>query len=552
MILTVPDSYHVKKAGGQCMFYQILIGLVGGLGLFLFGMQMMASGMQKAAGDKLRRILEILTSNPYIATVTGIIVTVLVQSSSTTTIMVVGFANAGLMTLNQAVGTILGANIGTTITAQMVSFKVGVIIMPAIGIGSFLNFFGTNRFYKYIGQGILGFGILFLGMSTMSEAMAPLRDFPPFINMLASFGHIPVLGVLAGALFTAAVQSSSAASGVIIALTLQGLVDTPSAIALILGTNIGTCISAILASIGTSLSARRAALAHVLFNTIGVVLVLILFNPFLDLIQHTGTSITRQVANAHTIFNVFNTMIMFPFLKPFVRLITYLIPGEEKMVEKGTRYLDRRMLKTPSVAIGSARQEILRMGALARELLAESVEIFLKNERKLISYALQKEDLIDNLEKDITTYLADMGQHSLSIQQSQTSAALMHATNDLERIGDHAQNIIELAEAKIDEKLPFSEAAINELRDLYNRVDKHLAKAITAFEKEDKALAREVIDEDDIIDNLERTLRKHHIDRINEKKCLPKSGVIYLDLLSNFERIADHGTNLAQVITGDF
>lgn len=534
------------------MYYQIFIGLVGGLGLFLFGMQMMASGMQKAAGDKLRRILEILTSNPYIATLTGIIVTVLVQSSSTTTIMVVGFANAGLMTLNQAVGTILGANIGTTITAQIVSFKIGAIIMPAIGIGSFLNFFGTNRFYKYIGQGILGFGILFLGMSTMSGAMAPLREFAPFINMLASFGHIPILGVLAGAFFTAMVQSSSAASGVIIALTLQGLVDTPSAIALILGTNIGTCVSAILASIGTSLSARRAALAHVLFNIFGVVLVLIFFNLFLDLVQHTGTSITRQVANSHTIFNVLNTMIMFPFLKHFVRLINYLIPGEEKIVEKGTRYLDRRMLKTPSVAIGSARQEILRMGSLARELLADSVEIFLKNERKLISYALQKEDLIDNLEKDITTYLADMGQHSLSIQQSQTSAALMHATNDLERIGDHAQNIIELAEVKIDEKLPFSEAAINELRDIYNRVDKHLAKAMDAFEKENKILAREVIDEDDIIDNLERTLRKHHIDRINEKKCLPKSGVIYLDLLSNFERIADHGTNLAQVITGDF
>jgi phosphate:Na+ symporter len=204
--------------------------------------------------------------------------------------------------------------------------------------------------------------------------VSPLREFPPFITMLASFGHIPLLGVLAGALFTAAVQSSSAASGVIIALTLQGLVDTPSAIAMILGTNIGTCISAVLASIGTSLSARRAALAHVLFNIFGVVLVLIFFNPFLDLIQHTGTSITRQVANAHTIFNVLNTLIMFPFLKPFVRLITYLIPGEEKMVEKGTRYLDRRMLKTPSVAIGSARQEILRMGALAREQLADSVE----------------------------------------------------------------------------------------------------------------------------------------------------------------------------------
>jgi len=533
-------------------FYHIIIGLIGGLGLFLFGMQMMASGMQKAAGDKLRRILEVLTSNPYIATVTGIIVTVLVQSSTTTTIMVVGFANAGLMTLTQAVGTILGANIGTTITAQMVSFQIGVVIFPAIGLGAFLNFFGINRFYKHIGQGILGFGLLFLGMSIMSDAMSPLRDFPPFLNMLTSFGRVPLLGILAGALFTAAVQSSSAASGVIIALTLQGLVDTPSAIAMILGTNVGTCISAILASIGTSLAARRAALAHVLFNIFGVVLILIIFNPFLDLIQHTGTNITRQVANAHTIFNVLNTLVMFPFLKLFVRLITYLVPGEELKVETGTRYLDRRMLKTPAVAIGSARQEILRMGFLAREQLGDAINIFLRNERKLISYAKQKEDLIDNLEKDITIYLADMGQHSLSIQQSKAAAALMHATNDLERIGDHAENIVELAEVKMDEKLPFSPMAVQELQDLYNKVDKHLEKAITAFEKEDINLARQVIEDDDIIDNLERTLRKHHIERINEKKCLPKSGVIYLDLLSNFERVADHATNLAQVITGDF
>lgn len=534
------------------MFYNIFIGLIGGLGLFLFGMQTMASGMQKAAGDKLRRILEILTSNPYIATVTGIIVTILVQSSSTTTIMVVGFANAGIMNLTQAVGTILGANIGTTITAQMISFKVGILIYPAIGLGAFLNFFGMNRFFKHIGQGVLGFGLLFLGMSIMADAMSPLREFPPFLNMLASFGRIPLLGILAGALFTAAIQSSSAASGVIIALTLRGLVDTPSAIALILGTNVGTCISAILASIGTSLSARRAALAHILFNVFGVVLVLVFFNPFLDLIQHTGTTITRQVANAHTIFNVLNTLIMFPFLSLFVRLITRLIPGEELMVESGTRYLDRRMLKTPSVAIGSARQEILRMGALAREQLGDSINIFLNNERKLISYAQQKEELIDSLEKDITTYLADMGQHSLSIQQSKTAASLMHATNDLERIGDHAENIVELAEVKMDEKLPFSPVAVQELQDLYQKVDKHLEKAIRAFEKEDVTLAREVIEDDDIIDNLERTLRKHHIERINKKKCLPKAGVIYLDLLSNFERVADHATNLAQVITGDF
>ncbi len=534
------------------MFYGIAIGLAGGLGLFIFGMQLMASGMQKAAGDKLRRILEVLTSNQYIATLTGVAVTILVQSSSTTTVMVVGFANAGLMTLQQAVGTILGANIGTTVTAQVVSFNIGAVIYPAIAIGAFLNFFGRRRLYKYIGQGILGFGILFLGMATMSDAMSPLRGYQPFIDMLASFGQTPVLGVLAGALFTALVQSSSASTGVIIALTTQGLVDTPSAMALILGTNLGTCFSAILASIGTSITAKRAAVAHVLFNTVGIVIVLIFFNSFVGLVSLTATNITRQVANAHTIFNIANTVIILPFFKQFVRLIVHLVPGEEHSVEAGTKYLDRRMLRTPAVAIGGARQEILRMAFLARDMLKDSVEIFTKNERKLIEHALQKEDLIDSLEKDITTYLADMGQHSLNIQQSQTAAALMHATNDLERIGDHAENIIRLAEDKIDEKLPFSEKAIEELQILYFKVDKLLGKAITAFEKEDVAMAREVIEEDDIIDSMERSLRKHHIERINQKKCIPPSGVIYLDMISNFERIADHATNLAQVVTGDF
>jgi phosphate:Na+ symporter len=533
------------------MDWYMVTQLIGGLGLFLFGMQLMASGMQKAAGDRLRRILEILTSKPIVAVFTGIVVTVLVQSSSTTTVMVVGFANAGLMTLAQAVGTILGANIGTTITAQIVSFKIHVLIYPAIGLGSVLNFFGKRRTYKYVGQAVLGFGILFLGMNTMSSALMPLRESPYFMSMMETFGNNPLLGVLIGALFTAAVQSSSASTGLIIAMTMQNILSLNAAVALILGTNIGTCITAVLASIGASLAAKRAAVAHITFNVCGVLVALLLFRPFVELVAETGADITRQTANAHTIFNVMNTLVVLPFFKYFVALVTYIVPGEEVALEMGPKYLDKRILKTPAVAIGGVRQECLRMATLAREMVGEALKVFIRDDRKLMQYVLQKEELVDSLEKEITIYLAELAQHSLTFEQSQSVSALMHTVNDLERIGDHAQNIVHLAETKMEEGLPFSQQAVDELQEMFVKVDDMMAKAIEAFDKEDEALAREVVEQDDEVDYMERTLRKSHIARINEKVCFPPSGVIFLDVISNFERIADHATNFAQVVLGE-
>ncbi len=534
------------------MTWQILMGLAGGLGLFLFGMQIMASGMQKAAGDKLRKILEVLTSNRFVAVLTGIIVTVLVQSSSTTTVMVVGFANAGLMNLSQAVGTIMGANIGTTITAQAISFELDVIALPAIGLGAVLNFFCKRRLKRYIGQAILGFGLLFLGMTTMSNALSPLRELPFFIDMLASFSHNPLLGMLVGALFTAAVQSSSAATGVIIALTLQDLLTFSSAMSLILGTNIGTCITAILASLGTSLSARRAAVAHIAFNVTGSLLFLAILHPFSELMIQTAGTVPRQVANAHTVFNIANTVIMIPFFTPFVKFITRVLPGDEGGVGMGPKYLDKRMLKTPAVAIGSAQKEALRMAALAREMVRDATQAFIKEDHKLMTQVDQTEDILDSLEKEITTYLAELSVHSLTIDQSNKVAGLMHALNDLERIGDHAQTISNLADIKAGDRLRFSKEALDDLRAMHKTVDQMLEKVIIAFENDDFEVARTVIEEDDLVDNMEKSLRKNHIERINYKRCLPSSGVVYLDILSNYERIADHATNIAQVVLGEF
>ncbi len=534
------------------MAAQILMGLAGGLGLFLFGMQIMASGMQKAAGDKLRKILEVLTSNRYMAVITGFVVTILVQSSSTTTVMIVGFANAGLMTLTQAVGTIMGANIGTTVTAQAISFDLAFIALPAIGLGAALNFFSKRRLKRYIGQAILGFGLLFLGMTTMSSALSPLRESPYFLNLIASFAQNPLLGLMVGALFTAAIQSSSAATGIIIALSLQDLLTFPSAMSLILGTNIGTCITALLASFGSSLSGKRAALAHISFNLMGSLLFLLIISPFSSLMMLTASTVPRQIANAHTIFNITNTLIMLPFFNAFVKLITKILPGEDGAISMGPKFLDKRMLKTPAVAIGSAQKEVLRMAALAREMVGGSMQAFVKEDHKLMAHVSQTEDILDSLEKEITTYLSELSVHSLTLEQSSTVTGYMHVLNDLERIGDHAETVSNMTDIKSGDRLPFSQAALDDLREMHRTVEGMLDKVIYAFEHDDFDAAREVIEEDDVVDNMEKSLRKKHIERINRKSCIPASGVIYLDVLSNFERIADHATNIAQVVLGEF
>jgi phosphate:Na+ symporter len=534
------------------MFMTIALGLIGGLGLFLFGMNMMASGMQKAAGDRLRRILEVLTSNPYMATLTGIAVTMMVQSSSTTSVMVVGFTNSGLMGLSQALGTMLGASIGTTITAQLISFDFSLLIYPLIGIGVSLHLFVKRRLSKSIGQGLLGFAILFLGLEIMSETMHPLRDFPPFLNMMTSIASTPILGVLVGTLFTAIIQSSSATSGVVIALTIQGTIGGPEAIALLLGANIGTTITAALASIGTNLTARRSVLAIFLVKVTGTVVALMLFKPFLALVALTANSVTREVANAHTLFNIINVIVFIPFLKPTLKIVEKLMPGDVESLADGPKHLNKRILATPTAAIEAAKQETLHMAQVARELLGDAISIFKSEDHSQIEKSLKKEDLIDQLEKDIVTFLNEIAQNSLSKDQSEVIFALMHICSDIERIGDHSVNIIRMAEIKLEESLVFSVEGIEELDAYYEKVDCMLADAIRAFSEDDIPLAKDVITKDNIVDNEERQLRKNHIQRLNQRICKPHAGIMFLDIISNLERIADHATNLAEVVTGDF
>ncbi len=533
-------------------YFQIAFISAGGLGLFLFGIQMMAAGMQKAAGDRLRRILEVLTTRPVIGVLTGLLITMLIQSSGATTVMVVGFANAGLITLSQAISVIIGANIGTTVTAQIVSFKFENIVYPIIGLGALIIFFSRRRQYRYLGEAVLGMGLLFLGIITMSAGLSPLKDLGAFRNLLAQFGAFPLLGVFGGAVFTAILQSSSAFTGVIIAMGMEGMISLPEAVPLILGSNIGTCVVAFIASAGTNVTARRTAMAHLFFNVIGTLLFLTLLTPFTNLVLKTAATVPRQVANAHTIFNVLNSVVFLLILPYFTRFVTYLVPGEEASIEIGPNYLDKRMLPTPAAALRGAKKELLRMAMIAREMIGEALDAFIKNDLKKGAHIEQMEDLLDSLEEGINVFLSELSQNSLTEAQSKTVGHYMSAANDLERIGDHAHNIKQLAEFKVEDRLPFSEQAIEELSLIYEKINIMLERAIQAFETENKALARMVMVEDDEVDLMEKVLRKAHIERINTKKCYPPSGVIYLDVLSNMERIADHATNIAQLVVEEF
>ncbi|QOR36557.1 Na/Pi cotransporter family protein [Clostridium sp. 'deep sea'] len=529
-------------------FQAIGLSLVAGLGLFLYGMQLMAGGLQKAAGDRMRRLLEVLTSNSLLAVLVGTVTTAIVQSSSATSVMVIGFVNAGLMTLKQAVGVILGANIGTTITTQMVSFKLTHFAPVAIGIGIILLMFGKKRSTKDVGEIFLGFGILFFGMDTMSEAMKPLRTYQPFIDLMASVAQNPLLGVAIATVFTAIIQSSSATTAIVVALASQGLLDFEAALPLILGSNIGTTITALIASINTSLTSRRAAIAHAIFNVGGVVIFMLILKPFSVLAMSTSTIPERQIANAHTIFNIANTLMLVPFITYYVRFIEKIVPEKSKdKVDEGSNinlYLDRMLLSNPSIALGQATREIYRMGEIALDMLNSTEKAFLSDDIKLIKHAYELEQTINQLEREVMDYLVDVSQSSLTEDQSVRLNYLFECVNDIERIGDHTENIAELAENKVDKKLPFSKTAYNELNNMYNEIRTMVEDSLDVLKKHNEPLIKRVGEKEQEIDLLEAQLRKHHIKRLSDGTCHPQSGIVYLDIISNFERIADHANNV--------
>ena len=525
----------------------MIIGLLTGLAMFLYGMKVMSDALQKTAGDKMKKFLEIVTKNRLLAVLIGAAITAIIQSSSATTVMVVGLVNAGIMNLSQSVGVIMGANIGTTMTAQIIAFKFNNIIPFAIIIGTVLILFSKKKSYKQLGELFLGFGLLFMGMHSMSDAMKPLKDIPQFEAFMVDLHHNPILGVFAGFILTAIVQSSSATIGILQALALQGLVPLEAALPILFGDNIGTCVTALLASIGASITAKRAALMHLIFNIMGTLVFLILLKPITNLVLLTSLDEVRQIANAHTFFNVANTIIQLPFAGILVALVTKLVPGEE--VEDLTKlvFLDKRILETPTVAVVQIVNEILRMGGIAIDNVKKGVYAIINEDEKLIEEVYKNEEVINELEKKIIEYLLEVSNSAISAEQSNRVLSLFNKVHDMERIGDHAENLVELARFKIDNRINFSNMAVEELKEIYEAVDNTLDSAFIALKTDDEKIVKEVEKYEARVDSLRDEFRESHIKRLNNNECNINAGVIFLDILTNLERISDHGTNIAKI-----
>ena len=528
----------------------MIMQMCGGLGLFLFGMKLMGDGLELAAGNKLRNLVGQRTTNKYMGALVGLIVTAVIQSSSATTVMVVGFVNAGLMNLAQAVGVIMGANVGTTVTGIMIAFKLSSIAPVAVFLGVVLMSFCKKNNQKHIGQIIAGFGILFMGMEMMSTAMEPLRTSEAFTSMMTSFRN-PLLGVLVGMLFTAIIQSSSASVGVLQALGAAGALTLPSAIYIIYGQNIGTCVTALLSSVGTNKTARRTAIVHLMFNVFGAILFIIITMalPFEDLVMRLAPNDpVVQISIVHVIFNLVTTAILLPLSNVLIKTACKVIPGEE--LEKqgmSLTYLDSRILNTPPIAVAQVIKEVERMGEVATKNFQLAMDALLDGNEKKIQQVEENEELINFLNRGITEYLVKI--NGLDIEDSDRDAigALYHVINDWERVGDHAQNISELAQLVVAGKANLSYRAVSEIKEMRELVTRILQESMAMFEgrSQDLSLGNEINNIEEEIDERTRQLRDNHIERLNQGLCSATSGTVYMDLLTNLERIADHSTNVA-------
>jgi phosphate:Na+ symporter len=535
---------------------EMLFEFFGGLGIFLYGIKFMGDGLQKSAGDRLRDVLDRFTTNPIMGVLAGLIVTVLVQSSSATTVITVGLVSAGFMTLRQAIGVIMGANIGTTITAFIIGIDVGEYSLPIIAVGSILLFFFKNKKVHNVGQIVFGFGALFYGLELMSGGMKPLRNLESFHDLTVELSSNPILGVVIGTLFTVIVQSSSATIGILQGLHAENLINLNGALPVLFGDNIGTTITAVLAAIGTSVAAKRAAATHVLFNLIGTTIFLILLKPFTMLIEIIRDNLSLNpemtIAFAHGIFNSTNTLIQLPFVAVLALIVTKLIPGEDSIVDYKAQHLDPVFIEqSPSIALGQAKEEVLRMGKFALKGLEETNEFLKTKNTKHSNNAIQLEEAINNLDRKITDYLVDLSTSSLSEHESEEHSMLMDTVRDIERIGDHFENIVELIEYQQANKVKMTNTAMEDLEVMFNLTVSTVEEALQALDQKNFDAARAVVTKEDEIDRMERTLRKQHILRMNEGQCTGQAGIVFVDIVSNLERIGDHAVNIAEYVLGE-
>ncbi len=537
-------------------YLSLITGLCGGLGLFLYGMHIMAAGLQKAAGSKLKKVLEILTKNRFIGVIVGALVTAVIQSSSATTVMVVGFVNAGLMNLTQAVGIIMGANIGTTITSWIVSsadfLKTDTLAPIAVFIGAAMILFGKKTKTHQIGEIIIGFGVLFIGISMMTAGVEPLSKLDGFKVAFRECGKNPVLGVLVGAGVTALIQSSSASVGILIALAANGLVTVDAAVYIIMGQNIGTCATALLSSVGASKNAKGAAYIHLLFNVIGSVIFSVLAVIFFKFYPNIGAiAITPLIISViHSGFNVANTFFMFPFGGVLVKIAGIMCRTSKGKVDEDSEilHLDDRILNTPSIAIASCIKEIVHLGNMSSKNLNLACEAVLTKNHESIDKIYEREEKIDNLTKAITRYLVKLCNSDITSEENAYITSLFHTVHDIERIGDHCENLAEFTETLITDNIDFSENAKIELTDMFDETKKCVQNAVIALRDNNIDYAEKVIKEEERVDEFERTLRQKHIERLAANECSPMVGVTFLDIITNIERVADLALNVGQVV----
>ncbi|MGP4042368.1 Na/Pi cotransporter family protein [Gracilibacillus sp. D59] len=536
----------------QAMIFQF----IGGLGIFLLGIKYMGEGLQKAAGDRLQEILDKTTSNPFMGVIAGMIVTILIQTSSGTTVLTVGLVNAGFMTLRQSIGVIMGANIGTTMTAFIIGIEIKEYSLPILAVGALMLFFTKNNKLSNLGLTIFGFGALFYGLDLMGTGLKPLREVEMFHELTLSMSETPILGVVIGTVFTVIVQSSSATIGILQSLMSEGAIELKAALPVLFGDNLGTTITAVIASIGATVAARRAALTHVIFNLIGIVIVLSilgLYTTFIENIQAwLDLNSAMSIAFAHGIFNLSNTIIQFPFIGLLALLVTKIIPGEDTAVKYKAQHLDPIFIKqSPSVALDQAKEEVIHMGKYAIKGLEETSMFLNSHKQKNAEMAQQLEGALNNLDREITSYLVELSGTNFSESERENHSALINSVRDIERIGDHFENITELVNYKISNKVDITEQGMIDLNDMFDLTISTVKEAIKALENMDREAALNVVQKENEIDKMERSYRKKHIIRLNEGACTGAAGIVFADIISNLERIGDHAVNIADEVLGE-
>lgn len=545
----MPDLNHLIQDN---VTLQIIFNLFGGTALLMYGVDFMGGGLEKASGKLMKKILSVLTKNLYVAFFVGTFITMLVQSSTAITVMTVGFVNAGMMNLTQAVGIIYGTNIGTTITAQLMSLKLTYIALPLVAIGFFIMAFAKSESKKNIGQALMGFGLMFLGLKTLNSSLPYIKDSETARQLFLQYGQSPFLGIFVGMIATMLIHSSSATVALTISLFSADLISFQAAIGLTLGDNIGTCVTAQLASLKANTAARRTAWAHTLYNVIGVLIAIIVLKPFTGVVEWLTFEILHEpkaflVANTHTFFNIVSALVFLPITKYYVQFLEKIIP-ERRNNEYEGEHLEHLLIETPVAALKAATQEVVYAAEIARDMLDNSMASLMEDDRSKIAAVLQNEEKINNMQAEITLYLVEISRKDLDSDQSARIPALINSINNFERIGDHCEDIIDLAQQKMDMKLHFSEMGMSGLKMLHDEITSMMNECYTAYVEENAEIALVAASREDTIDDLSVELKEKHIQRLEAGTCTVQAGIVYLDVINHLERIADHLHNISLII----